>query len=171
MTHRVIQVNDLMQQGYEYTLTSPMGRDFRPDFHAIDAKRDAGVGGLWRQIHRRNALFGEFPADWFENAKLSPARADPSLNFFGVSASKPLSYWRAKGWSLRRRPKRLVPMVLPLLHGRRSRDDDRQVKRWIAMRRHVTSRPAFMPRKFELPETPSGKPCCTWAWTRGDLMD
>ena len=39
---------------------------------------------------------GEFPDDWFETAKLSPDRSDPKLNYFGVRASKPLSYWRAK---------------------------------------------------------------------------
>ena len=40
----------------------------------------------------------EFPARWFKGAKLAPRRRDPSLNFFGVDASQPLSVWRAKGW-------------------------------------------------------------------------
>jgi hypothetical protein len=36
----------------------------------------------------------EFPESWFARAKLSPRRRDPSLNFFGVDASQPLSVWR-----------------------------------------------------------------------------
>ena len=40
----------------------------------------------------------EFPADWFEKAKLCPDRHDPALNHFGVNASQPLSVWRDKGW-------------------------------------------------------------------------
>ena len=40
----------------------------------------------------------EFPASWFSHAKLCHERHDPKLNFFGVNASKPLSYWRDKGW-------------------------------------------------------------------------
>ena len=40
----------------------------------------------------------EFPASWFERARLSPGGKDCSLNHFGVEAGKPLSYWRAKGW-------------------------------------------------------------------------
>ena len=30
--------------------------------------------------------------------ELSPEASNPGLNFFGISASKPLSYWRDKGW-------------------------------------------------------------------------
>jgi hypothetical protein len=37
-----------------------------------------------------------------------------------------------------RRSARLVPVVLPLLYGRRLEGEDRrQIKRWKAMRRHV----------------------------------
>ena len=40
----------------------------------------------------------EFPASWFENAKLSPGKPDCDLNYFGVHAGKPLRYWQEKGW-------------------------------------------------------------------------
>jgi hypothetical protein len=40
----------------------------------------------------------EFPKDWFTKAKLSPKGREPRLNYFGVDASKPLSYWKKKGW-------------------------------------------------------------------------
>jgi hypothetical protein len=33
----------------------------------------------------------EFPRSWFVGAKLSAHGSDPSLNFFGVKASPPLS--------------------------------------------------------------------------------
>ena len=42
---------------------------------------------------------------------------DCSLNFFGVDASQPLSVWTKKGWIHDGRSARLVPVVLPLLHG------------------------------------------------------
>ena len=32
MKPRRVTVNDKMQQGYEYELTAPMGREFAPDF-------------------------------------------------------------------------------------------------------------------------------------------
>jgi hypothetical protein len=41
---------------------------------------------------------GEFPDSWFRRAKLCAERHDPKLNYFGVNASKPLSYWKKKGW-------------------------------------------------------------------------
>jgi len=41
---------------------------------------------------------GEFPTEWFKEAKLCHEEHKAELNFFGINASKPLSYWRAKGW-------------------------------------------------------------------------
>ena len=44
----------------------------------------------------------EFPREWFAAAlragKLSPGRADPSLNAFGVKSRLSLGEWRRKGW-------------------------------------------------------------------------
>lgn len=34
----------------------------------------------------------EFPDDWYKNAKLCHKFHDPKLNYFGINASKPLSY-------------------------------------------------------------------------------
>ena len=43
-----------------------------------------------------------------------------------------------EGLNLSRRSARMVPMVLPLLHGWRMPEEDaRQIRRWNAMRRHV----------------------------------
>jgi len=79
----------------------------------------------------------EFPAAWFIEAKLSPERRDPRLNFFGINASKPLAYWRAKGWIHPDDPRGWFQWYCRYYLGRRHEDDARQIKRWRAMRRHV----------------------------------
>jgi len=81
----------------------------------------------------------EFPASWFTNAKLSPARRDPRLNFFGVHASQPLSEWRRKGWISGQDPRGWFQWYCRYYMGRRSSDDARQIRRWRAIARHAAA--------------------------------
>jgi hypothetical protein len=80
----------------------------------------------------------EFPADWFEHAKLSPKKHDVLLNYFKVGASQPLSVWRRKGWVTPEDPRGWFQWYCRYYHGRRlGEEDDWQIKRWLAMRRHI----------------------------------
>jgi hypothetical protein len=137
MKPREIIVSDRMQQGYCYLLTKPAGRCFHPDFCPnLTPKQmlELGVfGGKYMTDCRR-----EFPASWFDKAKLSPGYASPELNYFNVSASTPLSYWIAKGWIHPQDPRGWFQWYCRYYRGRRSEDDERQIKRWKAIQRHVS---------------------------------
>lgn len=125
-----------MQRGYRYLLTKPIGhcfhRDFRPDLTPKQMLELGVFGGRYMTDCRQ-----EFPASWFKNAKLSPGRARPELNHFGVGASKSLSYWMAKGWIHPQDPRGWFQWYCRYYMGRRSEDDERQIKRWKAMQRHI----------------------------------
>ena len=132
-----VEVKDSMQRGYRYRLTEPEGKHFAADFTPdLTPPRmlELGVfGGKYMTDCGK-----EFPAAWFEAAKLSPGGADPKLNYFGVAASQPLSVWRAKGWIHPDDPRGWFQWYCRYHMGRRLPDEDiRQIKRWRAMRRHV----------------------------------
>jgi hypothetical protein len=136
MKSRRVVIDDLMQKNYAYLLTESMGKgfdaDFRPDLTPSEMLRLGVFGGKYMTDCR-----AEFPPQWFENAKLSPTRHDAGLNFFGVTASQSLSVWREKGWIYWEDPRGWFQWYCRYFSGRRCPDDERQIKRWRAMRRHV----------------------------------
>ena len=133
---RIFTVNDRMQQGYEYALTEAEGRNFHPEFRPELTPAEMLHLGVFGGKYMTDCR-DEFPASWFERAKLSAGNRNPSLNFFGVHASQPLSVWRAKGWIHPDDPRGWFQWFCRYFRGRRMADDARQVGRWKAMRRHV----------------------------------
>jgi hypothetical protein len=136
MKPRTVTVHDRMQRGYRYKLTEPTGRDFDPEFKPQLTPAQMlhlGVfGGKYLNDCKR-----EFPKSWFSRAKLSPKKKDPKINFFGVDASKPLSYWKRKGWIHEDDPRGWFQWYCRYYMGRRMQDDARQIKRWKQMTRHI----------------------------------
>lgn len=137
MRKRTVVVNDRMQKGYRYVLSARLGRDFAPGFEPeLTPKQMLGLGvfcGKYMTDTRK-----EFPASWFAGAKLASQGRDRSLNFFGVEASQPLSAWRKKGWIHKDDPRGWFQWYCRYYMGRRMpEEDERQIKRWKAMRRHV----------------------------------
>lgn len=136
MRPKEIYVNDRMQKGYRYMLTEPAGRGFHPDFSPELTPEDMLRMGVFGGKYM-NDCRDEFPASWFRKAKLSPEKTDPKLNYFKVNASKPLTYWIKKGWIWPKDPRGWFQWYCRYYMGRRSEDDDRQIKRWKAIKRHI----------------------------------
>jgi hypothetical protein len=134
---KTVVVNDKMQQGYRYELVEPAGRNFDPEFTPDLRPADLLALGVFGGKYMTDTQ-KEFPKSWFARAKLSPQGRDPSLNYFGVDASLPLSAWRKKGWLHPADPRGWFQWYCRYYQGRRLPEEDRrQIKRWKAMRRHV----------------------------------
>ncbi len=133
---RKVVVNDRMQQGYVYWCTEPPGRKFDPEFDPELTPRQMLELGVFGGKYMTDCR-AEFPAAWFRKARLSPDRRDRRLNFFGVNASKPLAYWREKDWIYPDDPRGWFQWYCRYYMGRRCPDDERQIRRWSAMVRHV----------------------------------
>ncbi len=136
---KIIVVNNKMQRGYRYTLVASPGRQFDPRFKPSLTPKQMLALGVFGGRYLRDCK-KEYPKDWFTKAKLYPEGKpghDKNLNFFKVDASQPLSVWRKKGWIKDQDPRGWFEWYCRYYMGRRSDDDERQIKRWIAMRRHI----------------------------------
>jgi len=133
-----VTISDKMQKGYRYFLSAPAGKQFDKEFAPnLTPKQMLRLGVFGGKYMTDCAK--EFPKDWYAHAKLSPAKADPKINYFKVKASQPLSVWRAKGWIYKEDPRGWFQWYCRYYMGRRlPQEDARQIKRWKAMRRHVT---------------------------------
>ncbi len=138
MMNKKIVVNNIMQKNYVYVLTEKVGKNFDPDFKPdLTPKKmlELGIfGGLY---------FGdkpkEYPRAWFTRAKVSKdGKRHRELNFFQVNASQPLAVWRHNNWISIHDPRGWFEWYCRYYLGRRlGKEDERQIKRWKAIRRHI----------------------------------
>ena len=137
MKKRIIVVDDKMQQGYSYELVALEGKSFDAEFKPELSPKQMLALGVFGGRYMRDCT-EEFPMDWFSSAKLAKNVSDPTLNYFGLSASQPLSVWQQKGWIYPEDPRGWFQWYCRYYMGRRNMvEDQRQIKRWKAMRRHI----------------------------------
>lgn len=135
----LVIVSDKMQTGYRYYLTEPEGANFDPDFTPELTPGEMLALGVFGGKYMCDCR-EEFPSDWYKQAKLSPEGRNPKLNYFGVDASLPLSYWRKKGWIYEEDPRGWFQWYCRYYRGRRIKEEDkRQIKRWKLIRRHISA--------------------------------
>ena len=141
---KTIHVSDLMQSNYSYELSQPMGKNFDPRFAPELTPQQMLTLGVFGGKYLTDCR-QEFPIDWYKSAKLCHEFHDPQLNFFKVNASQSLSIWRSNGWIHPDDPRGWFQWYCRYFFGRRHPDDQRQIKRWIAMRRHVAQIKKYCP--------------------------
>lgn len=127
-----------MQEGYSYDLSERLGEHFHPEFKPDLAPYEMLSLGVFGGKYMTDCV-DEFPSGWFESAKLSPRKRDCDLNYFKVCASQSLSVWRKKGWiNEEHDPRGWFQWYCRYYMGRRlPEEDERQIKRWKAFRRHA----------------------------------
>ncbi len=131
-----VHVHDHMQEA-TYTLSEQMGTNFDQRFEPELTPKEMLALGIFGGKYLTDCR-DEFPADWFTGAKLSPEKHDKTLNFFGVDASQSLQEWIRKGWIHPMDPRGWFQWYCRYYMGRRlGKEDDRQIKRWLAIRRHI----------------------------------
>jgi hypothetical protein len=136
MKPKNIIVNDKMQESYTYHLVENIGENFQEDFKPELSPKEMLELGVFGGKYMTDCK-SEFPKDWFIKAKLCNIKHDPKLNFFKINASQPLKVWKEKGWIHEDDPRGWFQWYCRYYMGRRHPDDERQIKRWKAIQRHV----------------------------------
>lgn len=117
-------------------MTEPAGKNFDPEFKPQLTPKQMLNLGVFGGVYLGDKP-AEFPKEWFRGARLSQDhKQHKELNFFGVNASQPLSVWKKKGWIHKDDPRGWFQWYCRYYLGRRHEDDERQIKRWKAYRRH-----------------------------------
>ncbi|PIR54977.1 hypothetical protein COU74_04550 [Candidatus Peregrinibacteria bacterium CG10_big_fil_rev_8_21_14_0_10_36_19] len=136
--HKKININDKMQKGH-YFLSEEVGKNFDPSFKPELTPKEMLKLGVFGGKYMTDCK-KEFPEDWFKEAKLSPKRRNIELNFFKVDASLPLKEWQKKGWIHPQDPRGWFQWYCRYYMGRRTPEEDqRQIKRWKAINRHIAA--------------------------------
>ena len=146
--YKRIIVNETYQQDYSYDLVEPTGKNFDTRFKPeLSPKEMLGLGIFGGSYFKSTPK--EFPVDWFKDVKLSASlRPEPSLNFFRVNASQSLQVWQKKGWINPIDPLGWFLWYCRYYLGRRIPDeDDRQIKRWLNIKRHIAQVKLNCPEK------------------------
>ena len=136
MKKQIVVEKDLMQRGYVYFLSEQIGNNFHSEFRPELSPKEMLELGVFGGKYMSDCT-AEFPLDWFEKARLCSKIHDPKLNLFGVNASQTLAEWRRKGWIYKEDPRGWFQWYCRYYMGRRCPDDERQIKRWKVMSRHI----------------------------------
>ncbi len=132
----VIVVNDRMQSGYKYILSSAEGAEFDEGFTPFHSPQKMLELGVFEGRYC-NDCRDEFPSKWFRNAEIRN-EADPSANYFGVKSRQSLHVWRKKGWIYGPDPRGWFQWYCRYWLGRRLPEIDRtQIRRWRSFQRHA----------------------------------
>lgn len=117
--------------------------EFRPNLSPREIFKLGSFGGTyWRPIYssitNKSYSVGEhkkFPAKWWKGIKESELTKDfkdydISLNKYKVKVGTTLQFWEEKKWITETDPYGWIQWYCNFFNGRRTHDDERQIKRW-----------------------------------------
>ena len=119
--------------------------DFKPNLSPSEMFKLGSFGGTyWRPIYsevtkkRYTNQHKKYPAEWWKglpNKMLSRPfdKYDRKINKYGVQVGTTLRFWEGKGWITKHHPYGWVQWYCDFFMGKRSPDDERQIKRWTRL--------------------------------------
>ena len=120
-------------------MTQTLKQQFKPNITPRQIFSRGSFGGTyWRPIKHK----GEYLKNQHKKYKWGIAEKkmsqenkdyDKELNYYGVKVGSSLADWRSKGWIKDQDPYGWVQWYANYKRGRRSTDDDRQMKRWLSL--------------------------------------
>ncbi len=120
---------------------------FKPDYTPKEMIREGIFGGIYfNPIGGSPSIFSkrvdidhtEFPKSWFKGVPESyylSKTYDPNINKYKTSCGTNQEFWERKQWITRNSidPRGWVQWYARFYQGRRTDDDERQIKRWLGV--------------------------------------
>ena len=119
--------------------------EFRPNLTPRQMFKLGSFGGTyWREIESTvtNKVYRnshkKYPEEWFDGIDdkylTTPWDSyDISLNKYKVRVGTTLAFWESKNWIHKKHPYGWVQWYCDFYSGKRSIDDERQIKRWLSV--------------------------------------
>ncbi len=109
--------------------------DFSPNLSPKEIIRLGSFGGIYfyDENGRIDINYKEFPSEWFEGLDDSfyiSKKYNRKINYFKIKSGLSQEEWEEKGWINRQDPRGWFQWYCRYYIGRRTDDDDRQIKRW-----------------------------------------
>ena len=114
--------------------------DFKPNLTPREIFKLGSFGGTyWRPIYssitkkKYKNVHHNFPKSWWKDIpekNLSSSKCDISINKYKVRVGTSLKFWEEKGWITEYDPYGWIEWYCHFYNGRRTPDDERQIKRW-----------------------------------------
>lgn len=124
--------------------------EFTPNLTPKEIFAQGAFGGTyWRPIYstvtKKNYKnpHREFPKSWWKGLseeELTSEVCDKEINKYKVKSGTSLRYWESKGWIHKQDPYGWVQWYCRFYQGRRTDDDERQIKRWIGIQNRFKKR-------------------------------
>ena len=119
--------------------------EFRPNLSPRQMFKLGSFGGTyWRPIKSKfydkelKNYHKKYPKSWWKGIPDDHLtrpfnKYDKKLNKYGVKVGTTLKFWESKGWIKSSHPYGWVHWYCDFFMGKRSSDDDRQIKRWLGL--------------------------------------
>ncbi|MBV19560.1 MAG: hypothetical protein CL870_00480 [Cytophagia bacterium] len=109
--------------------------DFTPNLSPKEIIRLGSFGGIYfyDEGGRIDINYKEFPSDWFDGLEESfylSKKYNRKINFFKIKSGLSQEDWEEKGWINKQDPRGWFQWYCRYYVGRRTDDDERQIKRW-----------------------------------------
>lgn len=119
-------------------------KQFKPNKKPKAVFRAGAFGGTYfRPINssvtgqKHNGSLNEYPDDWFKGMdvkkKVQSATYDKNVNKYKVKCGSSLEAWESSNWIMKQDPYGWFQWFCRYSKGRRTKDDERQIGRWLKL--------------------------------------
>ena len=119
--------------------------DFKPNLTPQQVLKMGSFGGTYfrpiyssvtKKHYKSKDVIKEYPKSWFKGINIekmvTSSDYDKNVNKYKVKCGSTLEAWEGKGWMNKQDPYGWFQWYCRFYMGRRTDDDERQVKRWLA---------------------------------------